>query len=114
MPSGPDKSFLYIGLTHPQSGHALGELLCFFWIHGKRSHSRSLAEHAGNLKGAPNPNLRLRNFFNREPREIREKSRPVPPKLSRIWRISRFTLLSILARDLMFHNSCGFFRVCIR
>ena len=33
MASGSDKSFLYIGLTHPQSRHALGELLCLVWIH---------------------------------------------------------------------------------
>jgi hypothetical protein len=52
MPSGPDKSFLDIGLAHPQGGHALGELLCLFWIYGKRSHCRSLAERAGNLKEA--------------------------------------------------------------
>ena len=43
------KSFFYIGLTHPQGGHPLGELLCLFWIHRKRSHYRRLVERVENL-----------------------------------------------------------------
>jgi hypothetical protein len=43
MSTGPHKSFLNIGLPHPQGGHPLGELLCLIWIHRKRSHARSLA-----------------------------------------------------------------------
>lgn len=58
------------------------------------------------------PNLRLRKFLNREPREPREKSGTVPPKAVRsssIWRISRFTLISILALVLRFHILCGLY-----
>jgi hypothetical protein len=36
VPSRFDKDFFDIGLTHSQGGHALGELLFLFWIHGKR------------------------------------------------------------------------------
>jgi amidase len=51
MSSRSHKSLFNIRLAHAQGGHSLGELLCLFWIHGKRSHGRNLAEHAANLKG---------------------------------------------------------------
>jgi len=44
MSPGPHKSLFYVGLSHSQSGHALGELLCLFRIHGKRGHWQSLVE----------------------------------------------------------------------
>jgi hypothetical protein len=37
--SGSHKRFFYIGFAYPQGGHALGELLCLFRIHRKRSHA---------------------------------------------------------------------------
>jgi len=50
MSSGPHKSLFYIGFTHPQGGHPLGELLFLFWIYRKRRHGRSLTERIENLK----------------------------------------------------------------
>jgi hypothetical protein len=49
MSTGPDKGLFDIGLTHSQGGHASGQLLFFFRIHGKRSHARNLAESVANL-----------------------------------------------------------------
>jgi hypothetical protein len=52
MSSGSHKSLFYVGLAHPQGGHALGELLFLFCIHRKRNHGSSLAGHVENLKEA--------------------------------------------------------------
>ena len=44
MAPGSNESLFDIGLTHPQGGHPMGELLRLFWVHGKRGHCRSLAD----------------------------------------------------------------------
>jgi hypothetical protein len=63
MPSRSDKSFLNIGLANPQGSHPLGELLCLFWIDGKRGHRRSLAEQIEILKeGHPPHPLKALNY----------------------------------------------------
>ena len=63
MPSGSDKGIFDIGLTHPQGGHPLGELLCLFWVHGKRGHGRSLVDQIEILKeGHPPRPLQAPNY----------------------------------------------------
>jgi hypothetical protein len=63
MPSRSHKSFLDIGLANPQGGHPLGELLCLFWVHGKRGHGRSLVDQIEILKeGHPPRPLQAPNY----------------------------------------------------